>query len=99
MDNQPFSVVEDKGFVRLMSHMEPRYKMPSRKYITETVISKVYEEVKQIVVGKNANATYVSLTTDIWSTDLNSSFFAEPDSSLADTGIGEEDCHAACPVI
>ncbi len=73
IDYQPFSIVEDQGFINLMSHLEPLYAMPSRKYFTETVIPKIYEKVKQSVVLEITNATNVSLTTDIWSTDLNSS--------------------------
>ncbi len=73
IDYQPFSIVEDQGFINLMSHLEPRCTMPSPKYFTETVIPKIYEKVKQSVVLEITNATNVSLTTDIWSTDLNSS--------------------------
>ena len=31
LDNQPFSLVEDIGFVRLLQVLEPRYSLPSRK--------------------------------------------------------------------
>ncbi len=47
--------------------------MPSRRYFTETVIPKIHEKAKQSVVQELTNATYVSLTTDIWNTELNSS--------------------------
>ena len=38
LDNQPFSVVEDPGFIRLVSVLEPRYVIPSRKYLVDKVL-------------------------------------------------------------
>ena len=35
LDNQPFSLVEDIGFVRLLQVLKPRYTFPSRKYLVE----------------------------------------------------------------
>ena len=32
-DNQPFSLMEDIGFVRLFQVLEPRHSLPSRKYL------------------------------------------------------------------
>jgi len=32
VDNQPFSVVEDISFIKLLHSLEPRYIIPSRKY-------------------------------------------------------------------
>ena len=30
LDNQPFSITEDEGFIALMAHLEPRYIIPSK---------------------------------------------------------------------
>ena len=38
LDYQPVSVVEDVGFLRFVAALEPRYNVPSRKYMTETVL-------------------------------------------------------------
>ena len=35
LDDQPFSVVEDIGFRRLVEHIEPRYTIPSRRYFSD----------------------------------------------------------------
>ena len=32
LDSQPFSIVEDRGFTRLVRELEPRCSLPSRKY-------------------------------------------------------------------
>ncbi|CAL9685112.1 unnamed protein product [Knipowitschia caucasica] len=34
LDDQPISVVENVGFCRLMKFLEPRYELPSRRYIS-----------------------------------------------------------------
>lgn len=67
VDNQPFSVVGDIGFGRLVNFLEPRYQIPSRKYFSETLIPELYEKVKVKVKVLLANQQHVSCTTDIWS--------------------------------
>ena len=38
LDAQPMSVVEDKGFRRLLEYFKPRHSLPSRKYFSKTGI-------------------------------------------------------------
>ena len=40
LDNQPFSIVEDDGFINLMSHLQPRYMLPSCRYFSDTMLHK-----------------------------------------------------------
>ena len=47
IDSQPFSIVEDTGFVRLMKHTCPRYIVPSRKYFSENIIPEMYANLRQ----------------------------------------------------
>ena len=49
LDSQPISIVDDVGFCRLLSLLEPRYTIPSRKYISEKIIPQVFEDVKDAV--------------------------------------------------
>jgi len=49
IDTQPFSVVENKGFINLLSALEPRYSLPSRKYMTETVLPRIMAGVTACV--------------------------------------------------
>ena len=44
LDNQPFSIVEDIGFTRLMGYCKPKFKLPSRHYMTNEIIPKIYKE-------------------------------------------------------
>lgn len=70
-DCHPFSIVDDDGFRSLINTLEPRYNIPSRKYFTETIMPKIYEGMKSVVGREVAGVSNFSLTTDIWSTDLN----------------------------
>ena len=49
LDCQPFSVVEDQGFVRLLNHLQPRYQLPGHKYFSSTMIPQLYDSCKKTV--------------------------------------------------
>ena len=49
LDFQPFSIVEDVGFIRLMKAIEPHYKLPSRKYMAETIIPSINNGIQKVV--------------------------------------------------
>ena len=44
-DLHPFSIVEDSGFIAYNNFICPSYKMPSRKYISTTILDNQYEMV------------------------------------------------------
>ena len=66
MDNQPFDIVNDIGFARLMAHCKPKYKIPSRSYFTETVLPRCYLAVQNCVKDVINDVVAISLTTDNW---------------------------------
>ena len=74
-DLQPYSVVENEGFQNLLSILEPRYVIPSRKYFTDgTAILKLYSEDKE-EVNKTLNlAEGVAITCDGWSSRSTESY-------------------------
>ena len=49
VDCQPFSIVEDEGFVKLVKELQPRYQIPSRKYFSTTLIPQMFEKCKETV--------------------------------------------------
>lgn len=66
-DNQPFSVVQDTGFNRLIKTLEPRYVLPSRKYFSESIVPDIKEKINAKLAEMLVDVPYLSLTTDIWS--------------------------------
>ena len=74
-DLQPYSVVENEGFQNLLSILEPRYVIPSRKYFTDgTAIPKLYSEVKEEVNETLSLAEGVAITCDGWSSRSTESY-------------------------
>ena len=71
LDYQPLSVVSDAGFTRLLQTIEPRYKVPSRKYFTDNVLPKIKENIDTKLAQLLKGVEFLSLTTDIWSTSLS----------------------------
>ena len=67
LDNQPFSIVEDNGFKQLVEVLEPRYKLPSRRYFTEVAIPDMYQGVREAMLEFLDQVDYISCTTAIWS--------------------------------
>ena len=43
LDYHPFSIVDNVGFIYLLCSLEPKYVIPSRRYITETVMPTIYD--------------------------------------------------------
>ncbi|XP_065895673.1 zinc finger BED domain-containing protein 4-like [Dysidea avara] len=72
LDNHLFSLVEDVGFLHLMQQLEPRYSVPSRKYVTEVVIPRIAVGLTNEVQKLLKKVVWFSFTTDIWSTDVSS---------------------------
>ncbi|KAK2579952.1 hypothetical protein KPH14_007632 [Odynerus spinipes] len=63
-DLQPLTIVEDKGFVRLINFLDPKYKLPSRKTLKAWLNAKY--ELESI--------DKICLTTDTW-TSINTDIF------------------------
>ncbi len=65
LDDQPICVVENVGFQRLVEHLEPRYQLPNRHAISDTLIPLKYKQVSNFISERLENAASVSFTTDI----------------------------------
>lgn len=71
LDDQPFSIVEDRGFRRLIEHIEPHYSLPSWHYFSDVSLPALYEVVATHIHKLLDNVTDISFTTDIWSSDIS----------------------------
>ncbi|GFN98186.1 Zinc finger bed domain-containing protein 1 [Plakobranchus ocellatus] len=43
-DLQPFSVIEDRGFCRLVKALDPRYSFPSRRTLARTLLPEIFSQ-------------------------------------------------------
>ncbi len=75
-DQQPVSVVEDKGFRELVSALDGRYRLPSRMTITTTMLPDLFNKTMGEVKAQLEKVTTVGLTTDLWTSLTTSSFMA-----------------------
>lgn len=64
VDCQPLSIVSDAKFVCLVSTLEPRYQIPSRKYITDKIIPDIAGDVRAKVEGAMHGVKWFSFTSD-----------------------------------
>jgi len=70
VDDQPFSVVCDDGFRRLVHALEPRYTLPSDTYMRKTAVPELYKLVRDTVHKVVSKVESMSLTTDTWTTSM-----------------------------
>jgi hypothetical protein len=68
-DIQPIQMVENEGFKNLIGILEPRYKIPSRKFFSENVLPNLFQQVNiKIKQLMNGNAG-ISFTVDLWTAE------------------------------
>lgn len=70
LDYQPLSMVENTGFKNFMKKVKPKYNLPSRKFFTDNIIPRLYEETKTEIRKGVLSAAAISVTTDLW-TNIN----------------------------
>ena len=69
LDTQLFSVVEDVGFIRLATALEPRYSITSQHYLTSKILQEVQQNVVQSVRILLSTEKLCGFMTDVWSAD------------------------------
>ena len=72
-DMRPIATVEGAGFLKLMSVIEPRYEVPSRKHLS-SVVTSLYHETKVKVSEELDAATAVAITADFWTSVATDSY-------------------------
>lgn len=75
LDNQPYSIVGDTGFNRLIKLLQPHYQLPSRKYITDVIMPDILQKCKQKITRQINETEFVSITSDIWTESTNNRSF------------------------
>jgi hypothetical protein len=69
LDNQPFSIVEDIGFMHLFAVAHPKYELPSRTWLRQKQLPISFEAAKASVSDLIANEEGFWFTSDLWSTE------------------------------
>ncbi|XP_039298299.1 E3 SUMO-protein ligase ZBED1-like [Nilaparvata lugens] len=96
----PFSLVEDREFKEFVTMLNPSYKLPSRKTLSESLLPQLYSNLVADVKKKLADSLAVALTTDGWTSINNESFIAitahyiNSDSKLCSSLLGVFEFHA-----
>uniref|UniRef100_A0A1X7TDN5 Timeless N-terminal domain-containing protein n=1 Tax=Amphimedon queenslandica TaxID=400682 RepID=A0A1X7TDN5_AMPQE len=65
LDFQTLSIVDDRGFASLVKLLEPRYVLPSRRYISGGVLPQIYDGIAKEVTKELDSIISFSFTTDI----------------------------------
>lgn len=73
-DLQPLSITEDKGFKDFVQGLNPRYKLPSRRELTRTLLPNMYEQEVARISKELENVEDIALTTDIWTSRQTQGF-------------------------
>ena len=71
LDWQPLSIIDDRGFRSVLQALEPRYNLPSRRYITENILPHIHSGIMTQVQSQTAGAEWFSFTSDIWTTNVS----------------------------
>lgn len=68
LDLQPYSLVNNVGFNRLLGYLNPQYSLPSPAYFSRTAIPSMYDSVKQIIMARlrEAESGVVHFTSGVW---------------------------------
>ena len=73
-DLRPYSVVDNEGFRQLLNECEPRYTIPTRRFITETAVPQLYADVKHQVTEAISSANRAAITCDAWTSRATQSY-------------------------
>lgn len=64
---QPYALVENEEFQEFVMSLNPSYCLPGRKSVTDTHVSRLYQETLQFFKTYVADADFAALTVDCWS--------------------------------
>lgn len=73
-DFQPFNIVNDEGFRNFVQLLNPRYVIPSKFTVRETIMMELYTQSVQVLKAILKNVQHVAVTTDSWTSISNESY-------------------------
>ncbi|KAG8237345.1 hypothetical protein J437_LFUL014551 [Ladona fulva] len=65
-DLMPLSGVDNDGFQKCIKELQLRYKLPSRRTLSCSLLPERYEILRERAQELISEAAYVALTTDLW---------------------------------
>ena len=74
MDNQPFTIAEDDGFIAYSAALNPLYTVPGRTMLSE-MLNQEYQRVRDIIQSEVDTAASINFTSDLWTEDTTRASF------------------------
>lgn len=75
-DFHPISTVEDDGFRGFITSLNPNYEIPSKKYISQTLLPEMYQKCLENARVIAKSITSACITTECWTSSSDESFLA-----------------------
>lgn len=75
-DLQPLRFGEHSGFQKFIKGLEPRYIIPSRTYVKQTLLPREYERLQTLLRDELVLISHCAITTDIWTSKANEGILA-----------------------
>ena len=92
-DLRPLSTLDSPSLRKLLAALDPKFNIPDRKTIGNTVLPKMYEETKREVKAQLNSCSAVAVTTDGWQSIATESYttftahFIDKDWNLKNFGL------------
>lgn len=75
-DFHPISTVEDEGFRCFATSLNPNYEIPTKKYISQTLLPEMYQKCMENARALSKSITSTCITTECWTSSSDESFLA-----------------------
>ncbi|XP_030763197.1 zinc finger BED domain-containing protein 1-like [Sitophilus oryzae] len=94
-DLQPFSIVSDRGFRKLLNELEPSYLIPSRPTFSKSLMPARYEEKSEKLKNLLKTADHVMVSTDSW-TSINMESYTAITAHFINSDWHSQGCLLSC---
>ncbi|XP_053966175.1 E3 SUMO-protein ligase ZBED1-like [Anastrepha ludens] len=73
-DVQPYSVIENEGFIKYTQVLDPRYKLPSRTQLRDVLMHNLFRETSVKLSAMLESISNIAVTCDLWTSSANVNF-------------------------